>query len=105
MSPVDNTVAEWAARNPRIKRAWMLGDPAADHPAEQEIEIAVELQPVADSEETFAVWLSKAEQWQSQLRAHIGPKVQLVWVDPDVDEPAVGKKLERPKVLLYERAS
>jgi len=105
MSPVQDAVAEWAARNPKIKRAWMLRDPAAEGAAEHEIEIAVELQPVADSEETFAVWLAKGAQWHSQLREQIGPKVQLVWVDPDLDEPALGKELEHAKVLVYERAS
>jgi hypothetical protein len=105
MSPVQNAVAEWAARNPKITRAWMLGDPDTHETAEQEIEIAVEIQPVADSEETFVVWLAKAEQWQSQLRARIGPTLQLVWLDPDLDEPALGKELERAKVLVYERVS
>jgi hypothetical protein len=105
MTPVQDAVAEWAARNPRIKRAWMLGNPAVDEPAEQEIEIAVELQPVADSEETFAVWLAKGEQWHSQLRERFGSKVQLVWVDPDLDEPALAKELEQARVLVYERAS
>jgi hypothetical protein len=105
MSPVQNAVAEWAARNSRIRRAWMLHGPAADQPAEQEVEIAVEIQPVADSEETFAVWLAKAEQWRSQLQARIGRGVQLVWIDPDLDEPALGKRLEQAKVLVYERAS
>jgi hypothetical protein len=105
MSPVQDAVAEWAARNPKIKRAWMLGGPAAGEPAEHEIEIALEIQPVADSEETFAVWLAKGEQWHSQLRERIGPKVQLVWVDPDLDEPALREELEQASVLVYERAS
>jgi hypothetical protein len=95
MSPVEDAVAEWAGRNPKIKRAWMLGD----------AEIAVEIQPVADSEETFAVWLAKGEQWRSQLRTRIGPQVELVWIDPDRDEPSLGKELEEAKVLVYERAS
>jgi hypothetical protein len=104
MTPVQDAVAEWAARNPKITRAWMLGDPAAEEPAEQEIEIAVELQPVADSEETLAVWLAKGAQWHSQLRARFGAKVQLVWVDSDLDEPALGRKLEQARILVYERA-
>ena len=104
MSPVQAAVAEWAARNPEIMRAWMLGEPAADEPEDHEFEIAVELQPVADSEETIGVWLAKGAQRQSQLRARFG-KVQLVWVDPDLDEPALGKELEEAKVLVYERAS
>jgi hypothetical protein len=105
MSPVQEAVAEWAARNPKIRRAWMLGDPAAEEPAQRDIEIAVEIQPVADSEETLAVWLAKGAQWHCQLRARIGPKVQLVWVDPDLDEPALGKELEQARVLVYDRAS
>jgi hypothetical protein len=40
MSPVQDALAEWAAKNPRIRRAWMLGDPAVDEPAEQELERA-----------------------------------------------------------------
>jgi hypothetical protein len=95
VSPVEDAVAQWAARNPKIKRAWMLGD----------AEVAVEIQPVADSEETIAVWLAKAEHWRSQLRSRLGPQVELVWIDPDRDAPALGKELEEAKVLVYERAS
>jgi hypothetical protein len=101
---VQEAVAEWAAADPKIKRAWVLCDGAAD-PQPEDLEIAVEIQPVADSEETLAVWLWKGEQWRSQLRARIGPNVKLEWVDPDRDDPALGKELEQAKVLVYERAS
>ena len=103
MTPVQDAVAEWAARNPKIRRAWMLGDPDANEPAEREIEVAVEIQPVADSEETFAVWLAKAEQWNSQLRERFGSTVQLLWVDPNLEDPALGKAPGRARVLVYER--
>jgi hypothetical protein len=94
MSPVEAAVAEWAAGHPKIKRAWIVG----------ELEVAVEIQPVGDSEETIAVWLAKGEQWRSQLRQRIDPTLELEWFDPDRDEPFLAEALGRDKTLVFERA-
>jgi hypothetical protein len=93
MRPVEAAVAEWAAGNPKIKRAWIVG----------ELEVAVQIQPVADSEETIAVWLAKGEQWRSQLRERIDPTLELQWFDPDRDEPILGEALGEDKTLVFER--
>lgn len=94
MNPLETAVAEWAATNPKIKRAWIVG----------ELEVAVEIQPVGDSEETFALWAAKGEQWRSQLRERIDPTLELEWFDPDRDEPIVGDQLAQGKTLVFERA-
>ena len=94
MDEAKGAIAEWAAREPRIRRAWLVGDNG----------IAVELQPVADSEETLAIWLHKADKWRSQLRERVGPELKLEWLDPDRDEAIVGEELTRPKTLVYERS-
>ncbi len=49
-------IADWAARNPKIRRLW-----ACEAPLPQVVAVALELQPVADSEETSAVWLAHYE--------------------------------------------
>ena len=46
-------IADRAARNPKIRRVW-----ACEAPVPQAVAVALELQPVADSEETSAVWLA-----------------------------------------------
>jgi hypothetical protein len=77
-------IAEWAARNPKIRRVWVSDSRAEDAPRPDEgIVIAVELQPVADSEETFAVWMANCDKWRVELQARLGRIVDLEWLDPD----------------------
>lgn len=82
-------LAAWAAVNPRIRRVWVLNS----NP-----DIAIEMEPVADSEETIAYWIAHAEQWQAELEKCVGSSVDLEWFDPDVDAP-LGDKA----VLAYDR--
>jgi len=77
-------IAEWAAGNPRIRRVWLFDSRAEDAPASDgRIEIALELQPVADSEETITVWLANCDKWRLQLQTRMGRTVDLDWLDPD----------------------
>jgi len=87
-------VADWAARNPKIRRVW--GCEAADA-------LALELQPVGDSEETFAVWLAHCEQWRGELEARIGRPVDLEWLDPDGAATIVQPRPGEADTLIYER--
>ena len=84
-------IATWAAGNPKIKRVWL-----ADR--EEELDVTVEPQPVADSEESFAVWIVNCELWRSEVQARIGRTFELRWFDPN----GVGPKT--CKVLVYECA-
>lgn len=88
MSPMHQAIAEWAAARPRIRRIWAVGDT-----------VALELQPVADSEETLAVWMANGERWRGELHAHIDPGIELAWFDPD----GATAPLAEAKLLVYER--
>jgi len=88
-------VAEWAARNPKIRRVW--ASDATDA-------LALELQPVGDSEETFAVWIGHCEQWRAELEARIGRPVDLEWLDPDGAATIVQPRPGEADTLIYERA-
>jgi hypothetical protein len=81
-------LAEWAATRPRIRRIWDIGGC-----------VALELQPVADSEETLAVWMANAERWREELQTRIDPGIELAWFDPD----GATAPLEEAKLLVYER--
>jgi len=83
----DKLVA-WAASNPRIRRLWLFDDAAKRNArAAKDLVVAIELEPVADSEETIAYWIAHAEEWQPQLEECAGRSVDLDWFDPDVDAP------------------
>jgi hypothetical protein len=88
-------VAEWAARNPKIRRVWACG--ASDA-------LALELQPVGDSEETFPVWLANCERWRSELAARVGRPVDLEWLDPDGAALVVQPRPGEADTLIYERS-
>ena len=99
------SITKWAERNPQIRRVWVFGSHAkgTDEP-DSDIDIAVEPEPVADSEETLAVWMAKGEAWQAELQDHLAVKVNLEWFDPDGSTRAVAAALRDAKLLVYERA-
>lgn len=91
-------IADWAGRNPKIRRVW-----ACEAPVPQAVAVALELQPVADSEETSAVWLANCEKWRGELQSRLRCSVDLEWLDPD---DAMGPNQLRPaevRTLIYER--
>jgi hypothetical protein len=91
-------VAGWAARNPKITRVW-----SCQSHARGALALALELQPVADSEETAAVWLANCERWRSALARRLRCAVELEWIDRDEagapNQPAPGEV----RTLIYER--
>ena len=72
-----DSIARWAAGTPRVRRVWLF---ANDAPQEArgngQIEVALELEPVGDSEETLAIWMANAGSWQSQLRNRVAAAVE-----------------------------
>ena len=91
-------IADCAARNPKIRRVW-----ACEAPVPQAVAVALELQPVADSEETSAVWLANCEKWRGELQSRLHRSVDLDWLDPD---EATAPSQPRPadfRTLIYER--
>src|SRR5262245_46996458 len=71
---VHKLIADWATADPRIRRVWVSG---ADM-------VALELEPVPDSEETFVVWMAHCRRWHGELERRLGRRVRLAWIDPDV---------------------
>lgn len=97
-------LTEWAAANSKVKRVWVYGSRAkGTHRPDSDINIAVELQPVGDSEETLAVWMAHCNQWQSELQARIDPGVDLEWFDPDGATTMIQAALDEAQMLMYER--
>lgn len=99
-----DSIAQWAAGNPRIRRVWLIANGSRQDRGNGQIEVAVELEPVFDSEETLAIWIAHAGSWQSQLRKRVSAPVELEWFDPDGGIPAIQARLDEDKTLVYERA-
>lgn len=100
-----DSIARWAAEHRQFRRVWLYGSRAkGTHGPDSDINIAVELEPVGDSEETLAVWMANAGSWQMQLQSRIAPRVDLEWFDPDGSTRTLQAALEEAKVLIYERA-
>jgi hypothetical protein len=85
---VRKLITDWAAANPRIRRVWLSSGERSACDL-----IALELEPVPDSEETFAVWMAHARRWHGELEARLGRRVRLGWVDPDVVSGLRGDEL------------
>jgi predicted nucleotidyltransferase len=94
-----DALVRWAKANPRVRRVWVFGSDAKRNArADTDIDIAIEMEPVPDSEETLSYWIAHAEEWQTQLEERLGTNVDLEWFDPDVDAP-----LGDRAVLAYDR--
>jgi hypothetical protein len=91
-------LADWAARNPKIRRIW-----TCESHISGALAVALELRPVADSEETAAVWLANCEVWRRDLARRLHRAVELEWIDGDEratpNQPAPGEV----RTLIYER--
>ncbi len=102
---VPETIAQWAAQHRRIRRVWLVGDAAKGARAPGEgVDIAVEVEPVGDSEETLAVWLANEGAWQAQLRNRLSRSVALEWVDTDGTRTTESMR-DEAKLLVYDRSS
>src|SRR5258708_4841311 len=60
----------WAADTPRVRRLWLLDDGR----------YGVDIEPVADSEETLALWIAHAEGWRAQLAERLGSPCAIEWI-------------------------
>jgi hypothetical protein len=98
-----NTIVAWAQAIPTIRRGWLVGDASRCRRGD-EIKVAIEVEPVGDSEETLVLWLANSDQWQSQLQEQTRLPVSLEWFDLDGRTPKVRGALAKVGGLIYERA-
>ncbi len=94
---VTGGLARWAAEHPQIRRVWVsAGRNGAP------LDIALELAPVGDSEETFSVWMARADAWRAQLASRLPCAVELEWIDPDANLNV--RRARDTRTLVYERS-
>ena len=104
-SRVTNSIAQWAAERPEVRRVWLFGNRVKITHNPESIDIAVELEPVGDSEETLTRWIAYADLWKSQLQNRVDSRVDLQWFDPDGSTPTTKAGLLDARVLIYERVT
>lgn len=101
-----DSIARWAAEHLEVRRVWLFGSRAkGSHRPDSDVDIAIELEPVADSEETITQWIAHCDSWEAQLQRLSVQKIDLEWFDPDGSTPSIEAGLNEAKVLVYERAS
>ena len=94
------TIARWAAENPKVRRVWILGKAR-----EPRLDLAIEIEPVADSEEALAVWMAHADEWRAALRERVSAAVEVSWIDANGATRGIPEVLDQPKVLVYDRSA
>jgi predicted nucleotidyltransferase len=101
---IQQPILAWAQSTPLIRRVWVYGSHARGTPsADSALDIAVELEPVPDSEETLPVWIANSGKWQSQLQRDTALTVDLDWFDPDGSTLKLQNALSECGILIYER--
>jgi predicted nucleotidyltransferase len=84
---------------------WIFGSRVkGGYRPDSDLDIAVEAEPVPDSEEALVVWMNQSENWKAQLQQKVSLAVDLDWFDPDGSTPRIYSALEEAKDLVYERA-
>jgi hypothetical protein len=94
------SLARWAAKNPKVRRVWMAQDRR-----KPKVDVTIELEPVADSEESIAVWMAHADEWRAELREDVSPAIDVSWVDPNGAARRLPDVLDEAKVLVYDRSA
>jgi predicted nucleotidyltransferase len=103
---VAESIAQWAELTRQIRRVWVFGSRAkGTHRPDSDIDVAIELDALEDSEQTLALWIAQAGHWESQLQSRIGVNVDLEWFDPDGSTPTIECGLTQARVLVYERVT
>ena len=100
---VCSRIVAWAQAIPVIRRGWLVGG-ASGYRFGDEINVAIEVEPVGDSEETLVLWLANSDRWQLQLQEQTRLPVSLEWFDLDGSTPKVREALANAGGLIYERA-
>lgn len=102
--PFSVAIAEWAAANPKVRRVWASGyQPEDTRRQGDSIDMLLELEPVADSEETLTAWIAHGSRWRKELEKLIGMTVELQWADSDAEGPGASGS-DGANMLVYERA-
>src|SRR3954452_8333315 len=93
-------LVQWAEANPRVRRVWVYGSASRrNEQRDTDLDVAIELAPAVDGDETLALWMANAEKWHDELEARTGISVGLEWFDPDTEAPPPSAR------LAYERGS
>jgi len=106
---VAKVVSVWARGKPLVKRVYLFGSRVrGDHRPESDIDIAVELDPLAfrgsDESGGHATWMFEAPAWREELEHLIPLKLQLERYHPE-QTPTIGKGLLESSQLVYEKAT
>jgi uncharacterized protein len=106
---VASVLSTWARGQPLVKRVYLFGSRVrGEHGPQSDIDIAVELDPVAfrgaDDSGGLATWMFEAPAWREELKQLIPLKVQLERYHRE-QTPTIGKALAESSQLIYEKAT
>lgn len=97
-------IRDWAAGHPKISRVWIFDNGAdVDLPDEESVRLALEIEPVGDSEETATLWMAQGDRWRRELQRLLGCRVELLWFDPDRGRGEPRTTAADPRALIYDR--
>ena len=93
-----DALVQWARANPRVRRVWIFGgDSPRNDARDTDLDVAIELAPAVDGDETLALWMAHADRWHAELEERTGAHIDLEWFDPETDAP-----LDASARLAYE---
>lgn len=99
---LDN-IRQWANGEDKVRRVWLYNITDQDAKPDSDLHIAIELEPVNDSEEELLLWMSKSREWQTRLQKIVPAVINLEWVDPYANRGIVQNDLNEKYTLVYDR--
>ena len=93
-------IIAWANSQLTVKRIWVYGSRLrGTQKPESDLDICIEIDPIATDEETQIVWMDEKEGWRAELARLTPYKIHLeMYGTPHVDE-----YIECCSMLIYER--
>jgi uncharacterized protein len=104
LRPAAQALRSWGSSKPFVRRLWIYGSRAKGTAREDsDLDVAVEIEPVGNDEESYTSFVSEANGWRTELQPMLTYKLHLKWYDR-VNKP-VWDGVNSAGILVFERAT
>jgi predicted nucleotidyltransferase len=100
---IKETLQAWGAKTPCIRKIHVFGSRArSDYRSDSDLDISIEIDPLAGYESSVLTWIGEAEHWREQLEPRFPVKLDLELLDGE-ETPRISAGVRRSSIVVYER--
>ena len=103
---INRVVAEWAATQPLVLRAWLFGSRVrGEERPDSDIDVAIEVQALPTDSDAYTTFACESDLLRASLQALLPIKVDLQWYGSIGETPTIHAGLQRSSLLAYSASS